>query len=82
MAQPVVKDFAIDVDNLHSGHVVVDLVYGLGCTALVEAARARGALAIDGKEMLVMQAAASYRLWTGLEPPVDVMRASVQRWER
>lgn len=76
-----VKDFAIDVDTLHSGHIVVDLVYGPRSTDLVEAARARGACAIDGKEMLVMQAADSYRLWTGLEPPVDVMRAGVEHWE-
>jgi shikimate 5-dehydrogenase len=28
-------------------------------------------------EMLLSQAASSYRLWTGKEAPVDVMRASV-----
>jgi shikimate dehydrogenase len=77
-----VKDFAIDVDTLHSGHIVMDLVYGVGSTALVESARARGACAVDGKEMLVMQAADSYRLWTGREPPVAVMRAGVEQWER
>jgi shikimate dehydrogenase len=77
LVEPV-KDFAIDVDTLHCGHVVVDLVYGPRSTALVESARARGAHAIDGREMLVMQAAASYRLWTGREAPVDVMRAGVE----
>ena len=81
LTEPV-KDFAIDVDTLHSGHVLVDLVYGPRPTALVEAALARGARAIDGKEMLVRQAASSYRMWTGLEPPVDVMRASVECCER
>ncbi len=80
LAKPV-KDFAIDVDTLDSGHIVVDLVYGHRSTDLVEAARARGARAIDGKEMLVMQAADSYRLWTGQEPPVDVMRAGLEVWE-
>lgn len=77
-----VKDFALDVDTLHSGQVVVDLVYGPVRTALVDKALARGAQAIDGKEMLLMQAASSYRLWTGREPPVDVMRASIERSER
>jgi shikimate dehydrogenase len=77
-----VKSFPVGVDTLHSGHIVVDLVYGTSPTSLVEAARARGARAVDGKEMLVMQAAGSYRLWTGREPPVDVMRAIADRCER
>ena len=72
-----VKESAVPVDNLHSRHVVMDLVYGSRPTALVEAARAKGVVATDGKEMLVMQAASSYRLWTGLEPPLDTMRNSI-----
>ncbi len=77
-----VKELPIGVDTIHSGQVVVDLVYGRGHTPLVEAALARGAVAIDGKEMLVMQAALAYRLWTGLEPPIDAMRDSAERGER
>jgi shikimate dehydrogenase len=77
-----VKEFVIPVDTFHSDHVVVDLVYGFGPTALVEAARGRGAVAADGKEMLVMQAASSYQLWTGLEPPIEAMRGSIGCGER
>jgi shikimate dehydrogenase len=44
---------------------------------LVIAARAKGLMAIDGKEMLVRQAALSYRLWTGIDAPLDVMRGSL-----
>ena len=76
---PSVKDSAIPVDILDSHHVVMDLVYGPHPTALVAAARGRGAIALDGREMLVMQAADSYRLWTGLEPPLEVMRGSLER---
>lgn len=76
-----VKDLPFPVDTVHSGHVVVDLVYGLRSTMLVEMARAKGATAIDGKEMLVMQAAQSYRLWTGLEPPIKAMRDSINQGE-
>jgi shikimate dehydrogenase len=61
---------------------VVDLVYGQGTTSLVEAANTRGAVAIDGKAMLVMQAALAYQLWTGVQPPIDAMRASAERGER
>jgi shikimate dehydrogenase len=59
------------------GQTVVDLAYGAEETALVAAARAAGCVVVDGREALVRQGAASFRLWTGLEPPVEVMRAAV-----
>jgi shikimate dehydrogenase len=74
---PSVKDSVIPVDILHSRQIVVDLVYREGLTLLIREAKARGATAIDGKEMLLMQAAGSYELWTGCRAPVDVMRASL-----
>lgn len=61
------------------GQTVVDLAYGSRETVLVAAARAAGCTVIDGREALVRQGAASFRLWTGLEPPVEVMRAVVLR---
>ena len=64
----------------HAGQQVVDLAYRDDGepTALVAAARAAGCeRVVDGLEVLVRQGAASFRLWTGLEPPVDVMRAAV-----
>ena len=60
-----------------AGQVVVDLAYGPLETALVAAARLAGCEVVDGREALVRQGAASLRLWTGLEPPVDVMRRAV-----
>ena len=60
------------------GQTVVDLAYGEEETALVTAARAAGCTVIDGREALVRQGAASFRLWTGLEPPLDAMRAAVR----
>ena len=61
-----------------AGQTVVDLAYGAEETALVAAARAAGCTVIDGREALVRQGAASFRLWTGLEPPLDAMRAAVR----
>jgi shikimate dehydrogenase len=78
----LVKESPLPVDRLHSGQVVVDLAYGSHATTLVEAARFRGAVAVDGREMLVMQAARSYGLWTGLEPPIEAMRSSIAHGER
>jgi shikimate dehydrogenase len=60
-----------------AGQTVVDLAYGPEETALVAAARAEGCAVVDGREALVRQGAASFRLWTGIEPPIDVMRAAV-----
>jgi shikimate dehydrogenase len=59
---------------------VVDLAYNAdgSDTALIAAARAAGcATVVDGLEVLVRQGAASFERWTGLEAPVDVMRAAV-----
>lgn len=61
-----------------AGQTVVDLAYGDEETALVVAARAAGCTVIDGREALVRQGAASFRLWTGLEPPLDTMRAAIK----
>jgi shikimate dehydrogenase len=80
--QATVKESSFPVDTIDSHHVVIDLVYGPDPTALVAAAEARGASVLDGREMLVMQAASSYRLWTGREPPIETMRESVDLGER
>jgi shikimate dehydrogenase len=61
-----------------AGQTVVDLAYGAHETTLVAAARAAGCVVVDGREALVRQGAASFRLWTGIEPPVDAMRAAVK----
>jgi shikimate dehydrogenase len=60
------------------GQTVVDLAYGPAETALITAARAAGCTVVDGREALVRQGAASFHLWTGLEPPVETMRAAVR----
>jgi shikimate dehydrogenase len=56
---------------------VLDLVYGRDDTPWVREARRLGLAAADGREMLVRQGAAAFRLWWGVEPPLDVMRAAV-----
>jgi shikimate dehydrogenase len=77
-----VKESAVPVDIVDSHHLVLDVVYGPQPTMLVATAAAKGAVALDGREMLVMQAAHSYRLWTGLEPPLKAMRESLEQQER
>jgi shikimate dehydrogenase len=73
-ATPVRDELLVQPER---GQTVVDLAYGPGETVLVVAARTAGCEVIDGFEALVRQGAASFRLWTGLEPPVEVMRAAL-----
>ena len=67
----------IVADDLSRFQCVVDFVYGARSTALVRAARARSIAVVDGLELLVGQGALSFTLFTGLQAPVDVMRAAL-----
>lgn len=60
------------------GQTVVDMVYGDEPTALLRAAEAAGARAVDGIEVLVQQGALSFQIWTGRQPPLDTMRAAAR----
>ncbi|HEY6323400.1 MAG TPA: type I 3-dehydroquinate dehydratase [Thermoanaerobaculia bacterium] len=65
------------VDGLRPGTVVIDLVYRRpeeGPTPLLAAAAARGALTVDGREVLLGQARGQFRLMTGRELPRELAR--------
>jgi shikimate dehydrogenase len=66
----------LDPAEIRAGAVVVDLVYHPPHTELLDAARARGAVAANGLGMLIHQAAQQFRLWTGEDPPLEVMSAA------
>jgi shikimate dehydrogenase len=68
--------FPIDPGFVHAGQVVVDLIYEPALTPLLEAARRRGAVAVNGVGMLIHQAAHAFRLWTGEDPPLEAMSAA------
>jgi shikimate dehydrogenase len=57
---------------------VVDLVYGDRPGPLLAAATAAGATTVDGIEVLVRQGAHSLQIWTGCEPPLNVMRTAAR----
>jgi shikimate dehydrogenase len=59
-----------------SGAVLLDVVYAGWPTPLAREAAARGMTVVSGLEMLVHQAAAQFRLFTGIAPPVEAMRAA------
>jgi shikimate dehydrogenase len=56
--------------------LVVDLLYRPALTPIQAAARAAGGTAFGGLGLLLNQAALSFELWTGQQPPLDVMSAA------
>ena len=59
--------------------VISDIVYNPVVTPLLKTAQLAGLKIHDGTGMLVYQGAESFRIWTGIEPPVEVMRQAVLR---
>jgi shikimate dehydrogenase len=64
------------VPSLGPDVVVVDLLYRPAVTPLQTLARSAGAAAFGGLGLLLHQAALSFELWTGREPPIDLMSAA------
>jgi 3-dehydroquinate dehydratase/shikimate dehydrogenase len=67
----------INADSLKNVKLVYDLIYTPEETALLRNAKQAGCQTLGGLAMLVGQAREQFRLWTGLEAPVDVMWQAV-----
>ncbi|WP_105035913.1 shikimate dehydrogenase [Cryobacterium aureum] len=66
----------IDLELLHSGLWVADVIYRPLETELIRAARARGCAVLHGGRMAVGQAVAAFELFTGIRPDTDRMLGS------
>lgn len=66
----------LPLDALRSGAWVATLVYHRR-TILLERAAERGHSTLDGRGMLVHQAARAFSLWTGVAPPIQVMQRAL-----
>lgn len=73
-----VKDLPLSADVWVDRLIVVDLVYRQDGTPLARLARSRGAVCVDGLDVLVHQGAASFRLWTGTEAPLGALRSGAK----
>jgi len=58
--------------------VVFDMIYHPLKTRLLREAEEVGAKTINGLSMLIHQGAASFKIWTGVEAPVDVMMKAAE----
>jgi shikimate dehydrogenase len=72
------NQLGLTFDQVGKYSYVVDLVYRAGSTQLLAAATSHGAATVDGLEVLVSQGALSFELWTGKQPPLDVMRRAAR----
>ncbi len=70
-------DFPVPFELLAPDAAVLDLVYRVGETPWVRAARLRGHRAVDGLPMLLAQGALAFERWFGVPPDREAMRASL-----
>lgn len=68
----------INYDSIQSHFVVSDVIFNDPRTLFLGEAKKRGAKTINGLGMLVNQAALNFKLWAGVDAPIDVMTKTLQ----
>ncbi|WP_407392872.1 shikimate dehydrogenase [Methanobrevibacter sp.] len=65
-------------DDMHEDLVVFDAVYNPNETVLIKEAIKANAKPVYGIKMLLYQGAESFKIWTGVDAPVDVMEKALR----
>lgn len=73
-AEPIVV-----AEDMHENLAVFDAVYNPNETVLIKEALKAGAKPVYGIKMLLYQGVESFKIWTGREPPVDVMEDALRK---
>ena len=77
---PNVNDDAIIcAEDMHEDLVVFDAVYNPNETSLIKEAIKANAKPVYGIKMLLYQGVESFKIWTGQNPPVDVMEDALKK---
>jgi len=76
---PNVDESPLDLHSLRPNTIVFDTVYNPEQTLLYKQARERQCKVISGVEMFVGQAALQFRIFTGLDAPIEVMHEQLRR---
>lgn len=67
----------VDISMINKNHIVCDLIYKE--TPLLREASKIGCKTMDGLGMLLYQGVFAFEIWTGVMPPVKVMREALLR---
>jgi len=59
---------------------VIDLIYNPPETEFLKKAKKIGAKTLNGLKMLVYQGATSFKIWTGIDPPVETMENAIKEY--
>jgi shikimate dehydrogenase len=69
----------LDYNSIKKNMVVCDVIPNPPSTAFLKEATQRGAQTLDGLGMLVYQGAIGFKMWTGLDAPVAVMKEALSK---
>lgn len=72
-------DAIVGADDMHEDLVVFDAVYNPNETSLIKQAIKANAKPVYGIKMLLYQGVESFKIWTGQNPPVDVMEDALRK---
>lgn len=76
---PDIDSCAIDLNLLRKELIVADIVYNPVKTKLLSAAEEKGCIIHTGIGMFVNQGAKAFEIWTGIDAPVNEMKAIVEK---
>jgi shikimate dehydrogenase len=69
----------VNANMLHQDLLVNDIVYNPLKTGLLKEAEKAGAKTISGVKMLIYQGIEAFRIWTGINPPLEVFEKALLR---
>jgi len=75
---PYIDQCPVPEQILDQGMAVMDIIYNPAETRLLKLARDRDCVTISGVDMFIHQGAEQFRLWTGIDPPLEVMGHAVK----
>jgi len=64
-------------EGIHAKHIIFDMNYKKGSTQLLNLAKSKNAIIINGLEMLLQQGMLQFELYTGLKAPENEMREAL-----
>lgn len=70
----------IEPRSLQPDMVVADVIFNPPRTVFLREATERGCKTLDGLGMLVNQGAIAFKIWTGIDPEVGVMREALEEY--